>query len=223
MKVSRISLLAVAVIFGVALPASAQPDITSKGGITVGGHFSAWGGSVTLSGSDASSQINGVCSFKIAYDMVNVGNADTAPKFVNRLRSGATPIGEQSNLTLDAGKSQQVAGQIALKPGSHGVTLSLDDGKVVSESNELNNVFRVKIVVNSKCVSSGPPPFITMKAVTRIPTVPKMQVTRVPTAPKMQVSRVPTAPKLQVTPIRIMTRTQVTSPTATPGPAAPGP
>src|ERR1700694_5738709 len=60
------------------------PDITSSHGITIGGaiggaggHFSPWGGTITLSAADAIVVSGGRCAFNVSYDMRNLGTTPT--------------------------------------------------------------------------------------------------------------------------------------------------
>jgi CARDB len=135
---------------------NALPDITSQVGITIGGHAAPWGGVIVLTPADAVLQSGGQCAFNVSYDMKNIGAAATAPAFTNRLRDGATVISQQSGLSLASGESRVINTQAYLAPGGHGVSLMLDDGLVVTESNEANNLFRVKVELNGRC--DGQPP-----------------------------------------------------------------
>jgi CARDB len=135
---------------------NALPDITSQVGITIGGHSAAWGGVIVLTPADAVLQSGGQCAFNVSYDMKNIGAAATSPAFINRIRDSATVITQQSGLSLASGESRVINTQAYLAPGGHGVSLMLDDGLVVTESNETNNRFRVKVELNGRC--DGQPP-----------------------------------------------------------------
>ena len=141
-----------------------RPDITSKKGITLGGDvggaggkFSAWGGHINLTEADTKLPVgNGKCAFNASYDMENIGTAATSPDFLNHLKEDANVVAINSVLHLNAGEPKQVNTQVYLTPGTHVLSLWLDDGgaapnHVVHESNESNNVFRVKVTLDAKC------------------------------------------------------------------------
>lgn len=132
-------------------PRPGKPDITSKHGITIGGKFSAWGGAIMLTEADSFLQSNGKCAFNVSYDEVNIGPVATAPAFANRLRSGATLVSQQTGQHLNAGESKTINTQAYLAPGDQVVSLMLDDGNAVAESNEGNNLFRVKVSLKGRC------------------------------------------------------------------------
>ena len=134
------------------------PDITSQKGMIIGGavggaggKFVPFGGTVLLTDADSFLHSGGRCAFNIAYNMVNTGSAPTAPLFINRIKSDGTVISQQTNLSLNSGQFRKIYTQAYLAPGKHTLTLSLDDGHVVHESNEGNNVFKVTVVLRSSC------------------------------------------------------------------------
>ncbi len=141
------SILALAVL---AL-AGCHPDVTSQTGIRFGTQSAVWGGALTLTASDAVLTSGGRCAFNIEYDMANVGTRPAEPPFWNRLRSGSDVITQQSNLTLATGEARSVMTQGYLAPGSHTVTLTLDDENDVAESDETNNAFSVEVELTGPC------------------------------------------------------------------------
>ena len=126
----------------------AMPDINAPTGITIAGHSAPWGGLITLSASDAFLVSGGTCAFNISYDLKNSGMAPTAPPFKNRLRRDSTVVSIQSNLSLAAGETRNIATQAYLTSGNHILGLFMDNDFVVAESNEGNNIRRIKIKVN---------------------------------------------------------------------------
>lgn len=124
------------------------PDITSRRGIKIGGKFAPWGGRIHLTKKNAIRPVyNGRCAFDVIYNQRNIGAAATHPAFVNRLRSGSTVVSQQTALHLKAGEVQTIHTQAYLRPGDQVVSLSLDEGRQVHESNEGNNRFRVVVDV----------------------------------------------------------------------------
>lgn len=129
-----------------------RPDITSHKGPRIGGKYVPWGGSVTLSRKDAKRvAANGECVFDFYYQMSNDGKVATAPLFVNRLREDRTLAAVNSGLRLDAGQTQTLRTEPTLLSGDHVLSVSLDDGHAVAESNEGNNMFRVRVRVDNSC------------------------------------------------------------------------
>jgi hypothetical protein len=132
------------------------PDLTPGNPVVVGGHSTNWGGGVTLTDKDAFLNSNGHCAFNIAYIQRNIGLADALPPFKNVLRADAATVSIQSAMTQPAGTQQTVHTQAYLPGGVHTLSLKLDDGNVVVESNEANNVGAIKYQLTGNCASTAP-------------------------------------------------------------------
>jgi hypothetical protein len=150
-----------------------KPDITALKGITLGGavggaggKFVPWGGSVTLTQADSFLQSGGKCAYNVSYQMRNQGSAPTSPAFWNRLRSDSTVVSQQSGLSLAAGQTKTVNTQAYLPPGGHVLSLSLDDDHAVAESNEGNNVFKIRINVRCPGEVQKKPDLISLRGIT---------------------------------------------------------
>lgn len=146
------------------VPTAQQPrgraDITeNKQGIIIGGgiggaggKFVPWGGFADLSdvaplpGTAGS----GKCAFNATYFEVNKGTAATAPLYTNKLRVDGADVAINSNRSLNAGEAKSVTTQPYLNEGAHALTLALDDGNLVAESNEGNNQFSIKYSLKCK-------------------------------------------------------------------------
>ncbi len=141
------------------------PDITDeKRGIIIGGavggaggKFVPWGGFADLSAVTPlpGTVVNGKCAFNVAYNEINIGTAPTTPDFINKLYVDATDVAINSGQHLNAGEGKPVDTQAYLTEGSHALTLKLDDGNLVTESNESNNQFSIKYTL--KCNGQGNP------------------------------------------------------------------
>jgi CARDB protein len=136
------------------------PDITSQHGITIGGaiggaggHFSPWGGTITLTAADAIVVSGGRCAFNVSYDMRNLGTTPTSPPFKNTLRLAGADVSIQSELSLAGGATRQIDTQAYLDTGTHVLSLNLDSDNVVAESNEANNIREVKVRVTCDALS----------------------------------------------------------------------
>jgi hypothetical protein len=141
-----------------------RPDITgTSAGMTISGSFFPdtvkWGGTATLSDSQAAARVNGLCAFNIHYEMANVGATATAqyappapgPRFTNVLYDDAVAASKQTDLYLAVGAVEGIDTQAYLRPGTHTLKLSLDDGNAIQESNEANNTFSLTYVLNGTC------------------------------------------------------------------------
>jgi hypothetical protein len=131
--------------------ANSPADLKSQGGLKLGTKSVPWGGSLTLTDAGALLLSNGNCAFNIEYVMVNAGPGATQPAFANRLRSGAVLVSVQTNLTLAAGETRTIWTQGYLAPGVHTLTLTLDDGGNVAESDETNNTYSAQVEVKGPC------------------------------------------------------------------------
>ncbi len=138
-------------VLAILLTIGCQPDVTGDDGIQFGSHHTPWDGELALSPSDAAVVSGGLCTFDIEYDMANVGNRPAEPAFWNRLRSGADVISQQSGLTLAAAETRTIRTQGNLAPGSHSMSLTLDDENNVAESDEANNGFGFTVVLTGPC------------------------------------------------------------------------
>jgi hypothetical protein len=156
-----------------AIPATGKPDITDlKPGITIGGaiggaggKFVPWGGTTDLSDVTplSGTVANGRCAFNATYEEKNTGSTATSPNYINKLKlDGTTVVAIHNARHLNAGESKSVTAQAYLSEGSHSLTLSLDDGNLVAEANEGNNVFSIKYTLQCKSqpgtpAGGGPP------------------------------------------------------------------
>ena len=149
------------------VPPQGKPDITdAKKGIIIGGavggaggKFVPWGTVADLSDVDPlpGTIVEGRCAFNATYAEINVGSAATSPNYTNKLKlDGATDVAINTARHLNAGETKSVTTQPYLSLGGHGLQLSLDDGNVVAESNEANNVFSIRYTLK-QCKKPGNP------------------------------------------------------------------
>jgi hypothetical protein len=137
-----------------------QADITeNKQGIIIGGgiggaggQFVPWGGFADLSGVAPlpGTAGSGKCAFNATYFEVNKGTAVTAPLYTNKLRVDGGEVAINGGRKLNAGEAKSVTTQPYLSEGAHALTLVLDDGNLVPESNEGNNQFSIKYSLKCK-------------------------------------------------------------------------
>ncbi len=147
-------------------PPGPLPDLTSKRGMIfggaghtgAGGRFVTWGGSINLTEADSYERAPrpdgspGYCAFRINYDLVNAGSAPVTRDFMVRIRRGAT-LANWHTLPppFAAGETRNPSTALVLPAGTHKLNLSLDDDRVISESNEGNNSFTVFVTVGGTC------------------------------------------------------------------------
>jgi len=154
------------------IPCNKLPDLTSGAEIIVGGaigggplpsgvvgHHVPWGGSVVLSDKDAFSISNGRCAFNISYVLGNIGPVNAGPPatFKDVIRAGIPPGGVvsiQSALTQAALTHRNINTQAYLPaPGPYLLSLTINDGHLVTESNYANNYFTIKYTLDTdKCM-----------------------------------------------------------------------
>ncbi len=133
-------------------PKLGEPDLTSRQGITIGQRSSSWNGTIELTAADANAKGPRGCSYRVKYDIVNIGKAGAAG-FSSRLFD-TTAIHSQNNMQLGQAASADVSGNILLKTGTHLLRAKIDDTNQVAESKENNNNFKVKVIVPKGCGES---------------------------------------------------------------------
>lgn len=134
------------------------PDLLFRRvGILIGGKpedknrkVAVWGGEISLTKADSFLQSGGKLAFNLRYFFGNASQSETPGTFTNRIRSDNQVITQQTNLALKSGENKVIDTQCYLAPGRHVIYLSLDDDKVVKESNESNNVKRFIVNVSNQ-------------------------------------------------------------------------
>jgi hypothetical protein len=151
------TLLASAILFAsISGPAFAvHSDLTSSRGISIGATLVPWGGSIVLDESDALFRANGRCAFRISYDVTNTGHRPTGP-FKNFLTTPLNTVAINASAGLAAGETRMVETQSFLVPGTYGLVLRLDAENALTESNEANNGYFIKVELKGQCRSAPP-------------------------------------------------------------------
>jgi len=132
---------------------AALPDLALVGAMTLGGASIPWGTSASVSADDAVSKEGGRCKFRYAYRTRNQGNAASAIA-VNRILLDAHngPQLAQSPLpALAVNTEHNASGHVLLKPGTWTLYVHADAALAVAESNEKNNLRRVRATVEGDC------------------------------------------------------------------------
>ncbi|HME82747.1 MAG TPA: hypothetical protein VKF82_11840 [Candidatus Eremiobacteraceae bacterium] len=112
-----------------------------------------WGVGLTLTDADAFLHSNGRCAFNIWYEFKNQGLAIAAPPFKNTIKVDGVSIVSVNGpfAPLAAGASRAVQTQAYLPGGVHQLSLDLDSGTVVTESNKPNNHVSIKYQLTGNC------------------------------------------------------------------------
>jgi len=130
-----------------------RPDLALVGNLTLATASIPWGTSVSLSSSAAAYVKGGRCEFRYAYRTRNQGLAAAAAG-VNRILLGAAngPMLVQNALPALTVNAQYVAsGHVLLKPGTWTLYVHADAAQQVVESDEQNNLRRVRVTVEGDC------------------------------------------------------------------------
>jgi len=132
------------------LAPSALPDLVAPKGLKIGngGSLVPWGGSINLSQADRAGLGNGICAFNVGYDLSNVGTVPISVPFKNTLKAGNKAVGIAGVQSLGVGAIRQIAHTSFLPSGTYILSLWLDSGYVVRESNEANNTTYITVNVN---------------------------------------------------------------------------
>ncbi len=138
--------------------AYALPDVmaTTLGFVLGAPH--PWGSTITIDvphlATTQSGPLHNLCRFdQAAYRAFNKGPVATGVFKSHVLRNG-TPV-HATNLALGAQADQWVVFPLALPEGSSAIQVRLDSAQQVSESNEGNNLYQVRVVVNLDCDGDG--------------------------------------------------------------------
>jgi CARDB len=129
------------------------PDLTAGPQVSVGGHNTTWGAGVTLTDKDSIPHARPFCAFNIAYVLANIGLGNAGPPavFKDVLRVDGTTVSIQSMLTQAALTHRNILTQAYLPMGVHTLTLDIDDGNAIAETNEGNNHFSLKYQLTGRC------------------------------------------------------------------------
>jgi hypothetical protein len=134
-------------------PPRLKIDLALIGSFTLGSTAIPWGNIVTIADDTALSQSNGRCVFAFRYATRNQGTlASVATK--NRVMLGTQngPILASSSLpALAPGASGGVSGKLVLNPGESMIYVHADGSALNAESDEANNLRRVKVTVKGDC------------------------------------------------------------------------
>ncbi|NZA25768.1 hypothetical protein H0E84_05175 [Luteimonas sp. SJ-92] len=135
------------------MQARVLPDLSLVGAFTIGTGPVGWGTSTQLPASAAVRQQDGRCVFRYAYPTRNQGPGASAAA-VNRIFLDAPDgpqLAEDPLPALAAGVASTVSGHILLAPGTWTLYVHADAAQQVMETDEQNNLRRVRVTVEGDC------------------------------------------------------------------------
>ena len=227
------------------MSATLPSDITSADQLTVAGQVLRWGSSVTVDAGLAlvkNLSNSGLCAFPVDVTAQNLGLGATGA-FTSAWTNNAVPGRWPHNwISIEPQGARTERDVLALKPGDNQLQLMLDDTNQVQESNENNNIFRVKVRVTGSCTAASltTRPTVSMQPQTlarpasspaAVPAVSPTPTVRTPAIPPVNVGRpapipvvTPAMPPPKVPPVVLAPPSvplpKVATPTTTPTPAA---
>lgn len=131
-----------------ALPDLALIDVFRLGTTTI-----PWGNSATVSSDDAAFKKLGACGFRYLYRTRNqgpVGAAATSNRILRDAQNGPV-LATRALPALAPGAVANSDGHVSLKPGTWMLYVHADAPASVAESNEANNLRRVRVTVEGTC------------------------------------------------------------------------
>lgn len=137
--------------------AQPRPDIQPQRNLTLAGRPAQWGGEVDLG--RVPDVANGRCVASIDYSLVEQGPPITAG-YVNRFRAGGVVVGSD-DVPPGRARRRRFQTRLLLPQGRQTLTLRLDDGNRVTESDEANNIVTLRYNVqctppSADVAASGP-------------------------------------------------------------------
>lgn len=130
-----------------------SPDLALVAAFQLGNAVIPWGNSANVADTDASTQQAGVCRFRYKYTTRNqgpVGAMATANRVMRDAPNG--PVLAANGLpALAAGVAANSSGHLSLKPGTWMLYEHADAPLLVAESDEANNLRRVRVTVTGDC------------------------------------------------------------------------
>lgn len=138
---------------GAAAFAAAIPDLALIGSFRLGSVVIPWGTSATVSADEAAFKKLGLCSFRYLYRTRNQGTAGaaaTSNRIMRDHQAGAV-LATKALPALAPGAVAGSDGHVSLKPGTWMLYVHADAPSTVAESDEANNLRRVRVTVKGDC------------------------------------------------------------------------
>jgi hypothetical protein len=138
---------------GVAAFAAAIPDLALIGSFRLATVVIPWGTSATVSADDAAFKKLGLCSFRYLYRTRNqgAGGAAATSNRIMRDHQAGPVLATKALPALAPGAVAGSDGHVSLKPGTWMLYVHADAPLTVGESDEANNLRRVRVTVKGDC------------------------------------------------------------------------
>lgn len=107
--------------------------------------------SLVIGTEQAISKKNGLCKFRMSYDIKNIGNASSKQVFTNQVKNNTTSLLISPAAQLASNKTKSINGIITLKPGKHIFSIKTDHAYKIKESDENNNLMRLAVELKGSC------------------------------------------------------------------------
>lgn len=131
----------------------ALPDLALVGDFQLATATIPWGNSGVVTTDAASSTKGGLCGFRYKYTVRNQGNAlaGAATHRIRRDTQNGQIVANNALAPLAPAATAVSDGHLWLKPGTWMLYVHADDPQAVAESDEQNNLRRVKVTVKGRC------------------------------------------------------------------------
>lgn len=138
---------------GAAAFAAATPDLALTGSFRLGTVVIPWGTSATVSADDAAFNKLGLCSFRYLYRTRNqgTGGAAATSNRIMRDHQAGPVLATKALPALAPGAVAGSDGHVSLKPGTWMLYVHADAPLTVAESDEANNLRRIRVTVKGDC------------------------------------------------------------------------
>lgn len=130
-----------------------SPDLALVAAFQLGTHAIPWGTSATIDAADAAYSKRGRCAFRFKYQVRNQGTAGAGASNnrIHRDAQAGPVLATSARPALAPGASASSSGHVLLAPGTWMLYVHADDPSAVNESDEANNLRRVRVTVEGKC------------------------------------------------------------------------
>lgn len=122
-------------------------------GFRLGDQLIPWGTSATIADADAAAREGGICRFRYLYGTASLGPVASlaTSNRVSRDAPAGPVLASAALPALAGGASANSSGHLTLKPGTWLLYAMADAAATNAESNEANNLRRVRVTVTGDC------------------------------------------------------------------------
>jgi hypothetical protein len=134
-----------------ARPAAVVADLSELANFSIGGRTASWGSTVTVGGAAGTPVAGGGCRIPVRHFVRNTGPGESGPFTTEWRSSGIRGQVTTSRESLGRGEFRQEMDDVVLIGPVNTLTLVLDPGNQVAESDESNNRYSVTIQLSGTC------------------------------------------------------------------------